>query len=323
MKKVSLLIPAYNEEASLPALYAELSRLMDSQSNYEWEILFVNDGSRDNTLQTIKDLRAKDERVCFVDLSRNFGKEKAMLAGFDYATGDAVVVMDADLQHPPSVIPEMLAKWEEGYDDVYARRINRGKESWLRKRLSLAFYALLQRSAKFDMLPNVGDFRLLDRRCINVLRNLRENERYTKGLFAWMGFRKTSVDFEPAERVAGTSSWNMRSLIGLAVEGLVSFSTLPLRLITSLGLIVSLLSFLYAIYIFAKTLIWGDPVAGYPTLMLVMLFLGGVQLLALGTIGEYLGRVFIETKNRPTYVAREYKTRWLINRFKIFLTRIS
>jgi len=289
-------------------LYDALKALMDSHPRYEWEVLFVNDGSRDGTLEVLRSLHEHDKRVSFVDLSRNFGKECAMLAGFDYADGDCVVVMDADLQHPPSVIPEMLAKWEEGYDDVYARRLTRGKESWLRKRLSLAFYALLQRSAKYDMLPNVGDFRLLDHKCIATLRNLRENERYTKGLFAWIGFRKTSVDFEPAERVAGTSSWNLRALLGLAVEGLVSFSTLPLRLITSLGLIVSLLSFVYGAWIFAKTLIWGDPVAGYPTLMLVILFLSGVQLLSLGIIGEYLGRIFIETKHRPTYVAREVVT---------------
>ena len=306
MKKITLLIPAYNEELSLPSLYKELVGLMDNQPNYEWEVLFVNDGSKDKTLECIKELRVSDKRINYVDLSRNFGKERAMLAGFDYATGDATVIMDADLQDPPSLIPEMIKYWEEGYDDVYALRKDRGKESWLRKKLSLAFYDILQRSTRIEVLPNVGDFRLLDRSCIEALKKLRESERYTKGMFCWIGFRKKEIKFDRGNRTAGNSSWNFFSLFGLAIEGVTSFTTVPLRFATIMGVIVSLTSFIYIMYIILKVFLWGEPVQGYPSMMCVILFLGGVQLLSLGIIGEYLSRVFCESKNRPTYIARDY-----------------
>lgn len=306
MKKITLLIPAYNEELSLPLLYKELVGLMDNQPNYEWEVLFVNDGSKDKTLECIKELRVSDKRINYVDLSRNFGKERAMLAGFDYATGDATVIMDADLQDPPSLIPEMIKYWEEGYDDVYALRKDRGKESWLRKKLSLAFYDILQRSTRIEVLPNVGDFRLLDRSCIEALKKLRESERYTKGMFCWIGFRKKEIKFDRGNRTAGNSSWNFFSLFGLAIEGITSFTTVPLRFATIMGVIVSLTSFIYIMYIILKVFLWGEPVQGYPSMMCVILFLGGVQLLSLGIIGEYLSRVFSESKNRPTYIARDY-----------------
>ena len=300
MSKVSVLIPAYNEELSLPELYSKLKEMMDSYAEYEWEILFVNDGSHDKTLEVIKFLRSQDERINFVDLSRNFGKEVAMLAGFDYATGDA------DLQHPPHLIPEMLKYWEEGYDDVYAKRITRGKESLMRKYLSLLFYKLLQKTTRVEILPNVGDFRLLDRCCINALKQLRESQRYTKGMYCWIGFRKKEIKFEQEDRVAGTSSFNFFSLLSLAVEGVTSFTVAPLRISTFAGIIVSLVAFIYMCFIMFKTLIWGEVVQGFPTLMVVILFLGGIQLLSLGVIGEYIGRIFNETKNRPTYIAREY-----------------
>lgn len=190
MKKISLMIPAYNEEKVLDKLYVELCKLMNRHPNYDWEILFVNDGSRDNTLPIIQSMRVQDERVCYVNLSRNFGKEKAMLAGFDYITGDACVIMDADLQDPPELVDSMIAFWEEGYEDVYAKRNNRGKESWLRKQLSLTFYEILQKMTRVEILKNVGDFRLLDKRCIDSLRHLRESERYTKGLFCWIGYKE-------------------------------------------------------------------------------------------------------------------------------------
>ena len=299
-------VPAYNEELSLPELYSKLKEMMDSYAEYEWEILFVNDGSHDKTLEVIKFLRSQDERINFVDLSRNFGKEVAMLAGFDYATGDCLVIMDADLQHPPHLIPEMLKYWEEGYDDVYAKRITRGKESLMRKYLSLLFYKLLQKTTRVEILPNVGDFRLLDRCCINALKQLRESQRYTKGMYCWIGFRKKEIKFEQEDRVAGTSSFNFFSLLSLAVEGVTSFTVAPLRISTFAGIIVSLVAFIYMCFIMFKTLIWGEVVQGFPTLMVVILFLGGIQLLSLGVIGEYIGRIFNETKNRPTYIAREY-----------------
>ena len=306
MKKISILIPCYNEEKSLPLLYPELLKLMDSQPNYEWELMFVNDGSVDGTLQELKRLRASDPRVNYVDLSRNFGKETAMLAGFDYVTGDCMVIIDADLQDPPSLIPEMLGYWEQGYEDVYARRQSRGRESWLRKRLSLLFYKLLQSSSRFDVLQNVGDFRLLDRRCINALKRMRESERYTKGMFSWIGFKKKEVVFDRGDRVAGSSSWSFRQLFSLAIDGITSFSNVPLRISTIVGFIVSMLAFVYMLYVFIKALIWGDPVQGYPSMVILLLFLGGIQLLSLGIIGEYIGRIYNETKNRPEYLVREY-----------------
>lgn len=307
MKKVSVMIPCYNEEASLPLLYGELVKIFDAAPQYEWEVLFINDGSRDRTLEIIKELRAGDPRICYVDLSRNFGKEKAMLAGFDYVTGDCMIIMDADLQDPPTIIPEMLHWWEEGCDDVYAKRISRGKESWLRKTFSLCFYKILQKtSPRIEVLQNVGDFRLLDRCCIEALKELRESERYTKGMFCWIGFRKKEIAFDRHDRVAGQSAWNFRSLFALAIEGITSFSTAPLRISTVIGLLVSMAAFLYMLFILIKTLICGDPVQGFPTIMTVMLFLGGVQLLTIGILGEYVGRIFNETKRRPTYLAREY-----------------
>lgn len=308
MKKVSILIPCYNEQDSLPILYKELCRIMSMPESlsYEWEVLFVNDGSKDRTLEIIKSLRESDKRICYVDLSRNFGKEKAMLAGFDYVTGDCMIIMDADLQDPPSLIPEMLKFWEEGYDDIYAKRSTRGKESFLRKQFSLLFYKILQKTTKIEILQNVGDFRLLDRSCINALKQIRESERYTKGMFCWIGFRKKEILFDRGDRVAGQSAWNFWSLFALAIEGITSFSTAPLRISSVTGATVSIGAFLYMIYILLKTLIFGDPVQGFPTLITVILFLGGLQLLSIGILGEYIARIFNETKQRPTYIAREY-----------------
>jgi glycosyltransferase involved in cell wall biosynthesis len=305
MKKVSILIPCYNEEASLPAMYEALKTLMDAQPDYEWEVLMVNDGSHDDTIGVIRQLRKADPRICYIDLSRNFGKENAMLAGFDYATGDCMVIMDADLQHPPHLIPDMLKLWNEGYEDVYAKRITRGKESWLRKRFTLLYYHLLQKTTRVEILENVGDFRLLDRKCINALKQLRETQRYTKGMYCWVGFKKHEILFEQGDRVAGESSFNFLRLLNLAIDGVTSFTTAPLRISTILGLIMSLVAFLYMLYVLITTLIWDDPVRGYPTLMTVILFLGGVQLLSLGIIGEYLGRIFHETKGRPVYIIGE------------------
>lgn len=279
-----------------------LLQLMDEQAGYRWEVLFVDDGSKDRTLSVLEQMHSDDSRFSFVSLSRNFGKEAALLAGFDYADSDALIIMDADLQHPPSVIPQMLEAWEEGYDDVYGKRLSRGHESWLRRRLSLWYYRLLQRMAHVEILPNVGDFRLLDRRCVEELRRLREQERYTKGMYCWIGFKKKEIPFNTNDRVAGRSTWSYRQLIGLAIEGIMSFTTAPLRVSAILGLIVSVVAFIYMCVVLAKTLLWGEPVAGYPTIIVLILFLGGVQLISLGIIGEYLGKTFNEVKNRPVYV---------------------
>ena len=310
MKKlVSLLVPCYNEEASLPKLYEEIHKLMEAESSYDWEVLFVNDGSRDNTIDIIKELYLKDRRVAYVDLSRNFGKENAMLAGFDYVKGDCMVIMDADLQDPPSLIPDMLKYWEEGYDDVYAKRNSRGKESWLRRKLSMLFYYILDHSTRYEVLRNVGDFRLLDRKCIDALKELRENERYTKGLFCWIGYKKKEITFDRGDRLAGQSNWGYNALFNLAIEGITSFTTAPLRIATFVGLLVAIWALGYMAWIIAKVLIWGDPVQGYPTIMTVMLFLGAMQLIAIGILGEYIARIFNESKNRPTYLVNEYQKR--------------
>jgi len=306
-KKVTILIPCFNEEASLPALKSVLDSMMEQNIAYDWEVLMVNDGSKDNTLKILKDYRKADRRYAYIDLSRNFGKEAAMLAGFDFAKGDCLVIIDADLQHPPTLIPEMLNYWEQGYEDVYAKRISRGKESWMRKQLSLLYYKMLQHTARVEILQNVGDFRLLDRKCIDVLKQMRETERYTKGMYSWIGFKKKEIMFEQGDRIAGKSSWNYGKLFNLAIEGITSFTTAPLRISTVLGFIVSFFALLYMFYILVTTLIWGEPVQGFPTLMVAILFLGGVQLISVGIIGEYIGKIFNETKNRPVYIVREYE----------------
>lgn len=305
-KKVSILVPCYNESSTLPLLYPELKALMDSQDKYAWEVLFVNDGSKDNTLDIIKALRAGDERINYIDLTRNFGKENAMLAGFDYVKGDCMVILDADLQDPPSLIPQMLEYWEEGYEDVYAKRANRGQESWLRKQFSLMFYRILDHATRFDVLQNVGDFRLLDRCCIDALKRLRESERYTKGMFCWIGYRKKEIVFDRGDRVAGSSNWSFWSLLDLAIEGITSFTTTPLRFATVMGSIVAVTAFLLAVFYGVKTIFYGDQARGFTTLIVVILFMGGVQLLSIGILGEYIGRIFNETKKRPTYLANTY-----------------
>lgn len=307
MKKlISVLIPCYNESESLPLLISKLDIIANEYSQYNWEFLCVNDGSKDNTLEVLRELRCKYSRLNYIDLSRNYGKETAMLAGFDYVKGDCMVIMDADLQHPPHVIPQMLEKWQEGYDDIYASRITRGKESWLRKKLSLFYYNILQRTTRLEVLPNVGDFRLLDRSCIEALKKMRENNRYTKGMFCYIGYKKTHVSFETEDRIAGESSMNYKTLFNLAIEGILSYTTVPLRIATIVGCVTSLLAFIYMLVIFIRTILFGDPVQGYPTMIIVILSLGGIQLLALGILGEYLGRVFTETKNRPVYFVRTY-----------------
>lgn len=305
MKKITVLVPCYNEQQVLP-LFLEKIQPLFADERYAWELLLIDDGSDDQTLSVMQQAHARDARINYIELSRNFGKESALLAGLDYVTGDAVVIMDADLQHPVSVIPDLLLKWEEGYDDVYARRISRGKESWVRKILTKWYYALLQASSETNVYPNVGDFRLLDRSCIDALCAMRETDRYTKGMYAYIGFRKTFVDFVQDERAAGVSKWNFWQLMRLGVDGILSSSIKPLQIATKTGAVVSFAAFVYMIYVFFKALIYDDPVRGFPTLIIVILFLGGLQLLSIGLLGEYLGRIFHEAKRRPSYFIRTY-----------------
>lgn len=305
MKKVSILLPAYNEEQSFGLIRECMSQVLRDNPGYEWEFLLVNDGSTDHTLQQMIRLHSEDPRYSYIDLSRNYGKEIAMMAGFDYAQGDALIIMDSDMQHPVDVIPEMLRWWEEGYDDVYAERQG-SKETWFKRRTSLWYYGLLQSLTRIPIQKNTGDFRLLDRSCIEALKRMRETERNTKGMYSWIGFRKKGITYIQKERQEGETKWSTSSLLNLAMNGIMSYTTAPLRIASIIGLLVSVVAFLYLIYIFATTMIYGDPVAGYPTIMVTMLFLGGVQLLGLGIIGEYLGRVFNEVKNRPGYFINSY-----------------
>jgi polyisoprenyl-phosphate glycosyltransferase len=306
MKQISILIPAYNEEEVLYSLYYRLIKVFDSIPNYFFEILFVNDGSKDNTLNIIKELRETDQRVSYVNLSRNFGKETAMIAGLDYAQGDAVIILDADLQDPPELIPEMISYWEQGYDDVYAKRRNRAGETWIKKWTAKTFYKLLKKTTRIPIQENTGDFRLLDRRCVEALKQMRETQRYTKGMFSWIGYNKKELLFDRDPRAAGETKWNYIRLVDLAIEGITSFTTAPLRFSAFFGFIISIFAFIYMIWIILKTLLFGEKVIGYPSIMTVILFLGGIQLLSIGIIGEYLGRIFNETKKRPLYFVEEY-----------------
>lgn len=305
-KKISLVIPAFNEQEVLQHLYERLTKLAGENTEYDFEFLFVNDGSRDKTLEIIKAYAEKDPKIAYVNLSRNFGKETAMIAGLDHVTGDATVIIDADLQDPPELIPKMIEFWEQGYDDVFARRNSRAGETWLKKITSAGFYKVLQSSTRIPIQQDTGDFRLLDKRCVQALREMRESQRYTKGMFSWIGYKKKEITYDRDPRAAGETKWNYFKLVDLAIEGIVSFTTAPLRWSTIMGSVVSLLAFIYIIYLVGRTLLYGSDLAGYPSMMAVILFLGGVQLLSLGIIGEYIGRIFNETKNRPLYFVEEY-----------------
>lgn len=305
-KLISILIPAYNEEEVLGLLFARLKELAEKNTAYDFEFFFVNDGSRDKTYEIIRDHAEKDTRVGYINLSRNFGKEVAMIAGFDNVRGDAMVIIDADLQDPPELIPKMIKYWEEGYDDVFAKRRSRAGESWLKKKTSAWYYSILQRSTRIPIQVDTGDFRLLDRRCIEALKQFRESERYTKGMFSWIGYRKKEILYDRDPRAAGETKWNYSKLIDLAIDGITSFTTAPLRLTTYIGVLVSFAAFIYIVYLVIRPLFGAPTVPGYASTLAVVLFLGGVQLLSLGIIGEYIGRIFNETKNRPLYFIEEY-----------------
>jgi len=305
MKTITVLIPAYNEEEVLPVFKEAIQPVTRDLKQYQFEFLFVNDGSTDGTAELLEQYQAEDSRVEYIELSRNFGKETAMLAGFDYAKGDAVIIMDADLQHPPDMLEDLIHWWEKGYEDVYAVRKEKAEKNFLKRWASSAYYAILRRLSPYDIQKGAGDFRLLDRKCIEALKDLRENERNTKGMYAYIGFRKKALEYEESERAAGDTKWNFKGLIKLAIDGITSYSTVPLRMWSVVGLVISLISFIFLAYEMVKALTIGSDVAGYPTLIAAVVFLGGIQLISLGAIGEYLARVFTETKNRPPYFVRK------------------
>ena len=306
MKKITIIVPSYNEEESIPYLYDRLNTMMNNLNNYAFEVLFVNDGSKDKTLELIKELRSKDKRISYVNFSRNFGKETAMIAGLDYATGDCVIFIDADLQDPPELIPELIKYWEEGYDDVYARRNSRKGETFLKKFTSKMYYKVLQSLTRVEIQKDTGDFRLLDRRCVNALKKLRESQRCSKSMFSWIGYNKKEVRYDRDPRIAGKTKWNYKNLVDLAIDGITAFTTSPLRVSTFLSIPTFLAFLIYLIYVIVEAVKLSTGIQAIQVLILLILFFFGTMMLLIGIVGEYLGRIFNETKNRPLYFVDEY-----------------
>ena len=303
-RSLTVVIAAFNEEAALPLLHPRLLAVLDTL-DLDGRVLYVDDGSRDDTWAILQGLAKDDPRVALLRLARNFGKEAALTAGLDHVQTDAAVVLDADGQDPPELIPEFVAKWREGFDVVYGTRTRREGESWIKRTTAAMFYRVINRLSQTPIPPDTGDFRLMSRRVLDALGQLRERQRFMKGLFAWVGFRQVALPYQRAPRVAGASKFNYWRLWNFALEGITGFSTVPLRVATYLGFLAAFVAIVYAIWIIAKTLLWNDPVPGWPSMMAVILFLGGVQLMALGVIGEYLGRLYVEAKQRPLYLVSE------------------
>jgi polyisoprenyl-phosphate glycosyltransferase len=308
----SVVVPMFNEAEIIGDMHRRLAAAM-ATLDAPWEVIYVNDGSRDATLRVVEALRLADSHVALVNLSRNFGKEIATTAGLDHACGDAVIVIDADLQDPPEVIPRLVAAWRAGHDMVYAQRRLRQGDTWLKKRTAAAFYRIMRNVGEVPLPPNVGDFRLMSRRVVDAVQQLREHHRFMKGLFAWVGFPSTAILYDREPRGAGATKWSLWKLWNFAIEGITSFSVGPLKLATYLGLVVAIFAVLFGAQLILRTLMFGNPVAGYPSLMAVILFLGGTQLVTLGIIGEYLGRVFNETKHRPLYLVERYSPSRSVN----------
>jgi glycosyltransferase involved in cell wall biosynthesis len=303
-QKISLVVPAFNEAHALPVLHPRIVAVLDGLA-MDAEVLYVDDGSRDDTWAVIAGLGERDARVRGIRLSRNFGKELALTAGLDAVQGDAAIVLDADGQDPPELIPVFVEKWREGFDVVFGTRTRREGESWLKRFTAAGFYRVMERLSHTPVPRDTGDFRLLSRRALDALAGLRERRRFMKGLFAWVGYRQCAIPYQRAPRLAGASKFSYWRLWNFALEGITSFSTAPLRIATYLGVLAAMAAFVFGAVIIGKTLMYGDPVPGYPSLMTVVLFLGGVQLMALGMIGEYLGRLFDEAKQRPLYLIQE------------------
>lgn len=303
-EQLTVVVAAYNEADVLPVLHARIVAVLDrlAADGVAASLLYVDDGSRDGTWAAMGELAARDARVSRLRLSRNFGKEAALTAGLDLVEAGAAVILDADGQDPPELIPEFVARWREGYDDVYGTRLEREGETWLKRASAHAFYRVMQRLSKTPIPVDTGDFRLLSPRALAALRQVRERHRFMKGLFGWIGYERVAVPYQRDARLGGRSKFNFWRLWNFALEGVTSFSTAPLRLATYVGVGAALLAFGYGLWIVVKALIWGDPVAGWPTMMSVILFLGGAQLIALGVIGEYLGRLYEESKQRPLYL---------------------
>ena len=306
MEKISLIVPCYNEEDVLPLFYQEVTRVAGLMEEYEFEFLFVDDGSRDGTMKVVKEFAGKDERVKYVSFSRNFGKEAAMYAGFTHASGDYVAVMDADLQDPPALLTEMMdAIRNEGYDSVATRRVTRKGEPPIRSFFARCFYKLMRRISKTEMVDGARDYRLMTRQFVNSLLELGEYNRFSKGLYGWVGYKTKWLEYENVERAAGETKWSFWKLLLYSIEGIVAFSAAPLAIAAVSGIICCVMAFLFIVFIIVRTLMFGDPVAGWPSLVCIILLIGGLQLMSIGILGEYLAKTYLEVKNRPIFICKE------------------
>lgn len=305
-QKISVIVPCYNEEAAIPYFYEEIKRISKEMEEMDFEYLFINDGSKDKTLEILKKLSKEDKKVRYISFSRNFGKEAAIYAGLENAIGDYVTIMDADLQDPPSMLPEMyrLIK-EEGYDTVGTRRVTRKGEPPIRSFFARCFYKIINKMSKVEMVDGARDYRLMTRQVVDAILSLKEYNRYSKGLFSFVGFKTKWLEYENVERVAGETKWSFWKLFKYAIEGIVAFTTVPLSLASILGIILCFVSFIAIIFIILKTLIFGDPVGGWPSMICILLFVSGIQLLCMGIIGQYLAKTYLETKKRPIYIIKE------------------
>jgi len=304
MPLVSIIVPVYNEESTIVFFLDRIKPILEREK-YLFEFIFVNDGSTDNTVNRLCEARISDQRIKIIELSRNFGKELAMTAGFQAARGDAVIPMDVDLQDPPELIIQFLRKWEAGYEVVVGVRKLRNEDTFFKRKSATCFYSIFRWLCNGRMVANAGDYRLMDRKVVDALNSLPERVRFTKGLYAWLGFSQACVEYNRPARIAGKSSWKIWGLWNFAIDGITSFSTFPLRIWSYLGIGIAIIGFLYALFLFTRTLIFGIDVPGYPSMMVVILVLGGLILTSLGIIGEYLGRIFMEVKNRPLYIVRQ------------------
>ena len=306
MKKISIVVPCYNEEEAIPLFYEEINKTSKEIKDYDFEFIFVNDGSKDNSASIMKELAKKDKRVKFIDFSRNFGKEAAMYAGLGLSSGDYITTMDVDLQDPPSLLPEMSKGiTEEGYDCVATKSTSRNGYSFLRKTFTRWFYKIIAKISKTEMVAGARDYRLMTRQMVNAIINMKEYNRYSKGLFSFVGFKTKWIEFENQERVAGTTKWNFWKLFSYAIDGIVGFSTAPLIISSIIGVLFCLISFIIIIFIVIRTLIFGDPTSGWPSLACIIFFVSGVQLFCIGIIGQYLSKVYLEVKNRPIYIIKD------------------
>ena len=310
MKKLSIIVPCYNEEEVLPLFYAEITRVMDEMkrtyAELTFELLFIDDGSRDKTLTQLRELATKDQRVRYISFSRNFGKEAGMFAGLENATGDFVVVMDADLQHPPSFLPEMYSYVRDGeYDCATTRRVSRKGESKVRSWFARKFYRIMNKISQTEIVDGAQDFRFMSRQMVDAILSMREYNRFSKGIFSWGGFKTKDIEYENVERAAGTTAWSFWSWCREALEGRFSCSTAPLAIASVLGLVSCVIAFLMMIWIIVKTLAFGEAVAGFPSIMCAIFLLGGLQLFCIGVLGQYLSKTYLETKQRPIYIVRE------------------